>query len=228
MTADICTGLPEEKLTTAQENALAKRGTPAAHNKLVMHNMREAIKYTKRVSNNAIPDEQLLSVCYAAMMAAARRFKPDWARFFAFSKAHLRGALKEHFNAQKVVKQGHVVSREELKSAMHERNGTGELIDNPNAAGGDVEVITGEIQDPDFKSIKLREQWALVLPLLKGKLLSEREAMVIDLHYNAGFTLADIGKKLGVTCEAIRHIRGKALKKVRTKLLSRHVLYSDY
>jgi RNA polymerase sigma factor (sigma-70 family) len=218
---DVFDGLPEEKLTTAQENALSKRGTPAAHNKLVMHNMREAIKYTKRVCGGAISDDQLLSVCYGAMLNAARRFKPNWARFFAFSKAHLRGAVKEHFNSLRVMKKGFVISREELAKVFSHCD-----PDGPSSDNQDVEVLTGEIADPDFKTVKLREQWALVSPMLK--LLSAREAMVIDLHYKSGFTLTDIGKKLGVTCEAIRHIHGSALKKIRNKLLAKHRLYSDY
>jgi RNA polymerase sigma factor (sigma-70 family) len=216
---DICDGFPEEKLTTAQENALAKRGTATAHNKLVLHNMREAVKYSKRVCGAAISDAELLSLCYGAMLNAARRFKPNWARFFAFSKAHLRGAVKEYFNTQKVIKKGFTVSREELRDTLCMSN-------DPDTQTLDVEVLTGEIADPDFKTVKLREQWALVAPLLK--LLSQREAMVIDLHYKSGFTLTDIGKKLGVTCEAVRHIHGSALKKIRNKLLARHVLYSDF
>ncbi len=221
MPADILDGLPEEKLlSTKQENALAKRGTPAAHKKLVLHNMREAVKYTKRVCNGQIPDAELLSLCYVAMMNAARRFKPNWARFFAFSKAHLRGAVKEHFNSLKVVKQGFVISREELHSTICRRDA------DDGDEHRDVEAVTGEIADPDFKSIKLREQWAVVEPLLHC--LSERETMIINLHYKSGFALADIGAKLGVTCEAVRHTLSNALRKIRNKLLARKQLYTDY
>lgn len=219
---DVCSGLPDKKLTTSEENALAKRGTPAAHNKLVMHNMREAVKYTKRVCGSEIPDEQLLSICYEAMMKAARRFKPHWARFFAFSKAHLRGALKEHFGEQKVMKRGTVISRDVLMENL-----ALSLNHHADAGGLDVEQLTGEIVEPDFKSMKLREQWELVAPLLKVGMLSEREAMILNLFYVSGFTFADIGKKLGVTCEAIRHVHGKALRKIRNKLLAKHQLYPD-
>lgn len=218
---DVCSGLPEQKLTTAEENALSKRGTPAAHNKLVMHNMREAIKYTKRVCSSEISDEELLSVCYLAMMKAARRFKPNWARFFAFSKAHLRGAVKEHFGEQKTVKRSSTISREELRDIILRQH------NDENLQTIDVEALTGEIVDADFKSIKLREQWDMIAPMLTNGLLSERESMILDLFYVSGFTFADIGKKLGVTCEAIRHVHGKALKKIRNKLLSKHQLYSD-
>lgn len=224
---DVCSGLPEEKLTTLQENILARRGTPAAHNKLVLYNMREAVKYTKRVSRDEIPDTQLLSLCYAAMMCAAGRFKPDWARFFAFSKAHLRGAVKEYFNSLKIVKKSVTVSRDALKERINENCKYSEGGREEGGAFVDVEAITGEIAEPDFKAIKLREQWALVKPIMET-ILSDREYMIIDLHYRIGFTLAAIGKKLGVSGEAIRHIRSRALRKIRTKLLGQHLLYVDY
>jgi RNA polymerase sigma factor (sigma-70 family) len=223
---DVFAGLPELKLTTEQENKLAVRGTPAAHNKLVMHAMRDALKYTKRVSRDEIPDEQLMSLCYDALMHAAKRFKPNWARFFAYAKADLRGVVSEHFGSLKVVKKGLVLSRDALNDeCRHTSRGDWRPENGDNIK--DVEAYTGEWEDPDFKTIKLHEQWALVEPLIRNH-LSEREFMIVDLHYRCGWTLAQIGKKLGVTCEAIRHIRCRALKRIRNKLLSRHQLYSHY
>lgn len=50
--------------------------------------------------------------------------------------------------------------------------------------------------------------------------LPEREQLTIALHYYLGYTLAEIGRKFGVTESRVCQIHTRALKAIRTDLLS--------
>lgn len=211
-----------ERLTVAKENQLAKRGTERAHITLAMHSMREAMKYTKRCCRDSISEPELASLCYVTLLRSAARFKPDWARFFAFSKAYLRGAIREHFTKLKTVKKSDTTSRECLEQAIAVSRKRED--DEPD----DIEVHTGECVEPDFRLVSLREKWSLVEPILNSCLLSDHEKMIIDLTYKSGFTFKSTAAKLGTSPSAIQSAHAAALRKIRCKLLADHRLFDDY
>lgn len=212
-----------EKLTVKEENKLAREHTHEARCALAMHSMREAMKYTKRCCRDSIPEDALQSLCYDALMCAAPRFKPNWARFFAFAKADLRGAIRKYFNGLRVVKKSEVTSRECLEEAIavsRKKKGDEEVVE-------DVELHTGEFTEPEFRLIELREQWALVEPLLKSSLLSKHEKMVLDLTYKSGFAFKATAAKLGVSPSAVQSTHAGALRKIRNKLMASKRLFDS-
>jgi DNA-directed RNA polymerase specialized sigma subunit len=108
---NLLNSLPSETLTRDEENLLAKKikkgGARAedAANKLALYNMREGFLYAKGVGHKITDEGEVFSLTYKALLSSAYRFDPKFGgRFFAFSKARIRGALKRYWNSLDTVK----------------------------------------------------------------------------------------------------------------------------
>lgn len=205
------------KLTTAEENKLAKRirtGDEAAVNALVMASMREAVIYVRRCVNGEIPDDELISLCYGILVRCARRFKPRWSRFIAFSKPALRGDVRRSWKEKDAVKgvPGENIVHPDFKprpTRMHDRT----------IIWDDSDIVTPEheITEPVLGEIDGKETWSALTLLIK-KICSSREHAVLELVYQGGLNFQEIAEKLGVTRSAIQRTHSVALKKLRDNL----------
>lgn len=214
-------GIPE-KMEDGDERALiviissTNKTNPARKEhveKLVLHNMREAFFYARHVSKGHIPDGEVLTTCYSAVLGAANNVKPSDNRFFAFAKPWIRGALSRYWKTKDVVK----------NSSLHETPDFEPEPDKVTATcdgNESFEPLEADHAEPDFDRIELAEKLALVKPMIKSR-LNDQEQMVIELYYTSGFTFSKIGEMLGVTRSAIEHTHARALKKLRSAL-ARH------
>lgn len=213
--------------TLAEENKLARSKDPEAKVTLALHNMREALKYSKRCSRYSIPEDVLVSLCYMALSQAAKSFAPNRVKFFAFAKVFLRGVIHKHFSSLRVVRKGEVTCRENLEEAIAvariKKKGDHEEEE-------DVELHTGEYTDPNFRLIELREKWSMVAPLLTDEagILNPHEQMILKLTYESAFTFKKIADSLGISTAAVQAVHSGALRKIRSKLLDKHLLIEHY
>lgn len=210
-----------------QESQLAaaiSKGSEDALNELVMRNMREALLYTRRVSQN-LDEGSLISICYDALLRNAKRFDPTRQRFFSFAKPGLRGALYRNWNKETEHRPA------TPPNTSHPLDGKTPAHHNPDEGNANRDmcdltpVPNGQIIEPDMDSIFTRDRWELVRPVIAQK-CSEQERMVLTLTYVSGFNFQEIGDLMGVTRSAIQRTHWRAVKKLRTELGRRKQLFS--
>jgi RNA polymerase sigma factor (sigma-70 family) len=172
---------------------------------LVMGHMRDAFFYARKCAYSRLADDELVSLAYSALTHSAERVKPDRARFFAYSKAYLRGAVCREWRCKNTVKGAW--GAESLDVSMENDDSTNE----------------GPSQEAEFGLVDLREKWEMVKPLLTK--LSENERRILELFYKGGMNFRQIGDLLGVTRSATQGTHTRALKKIRNALLRQKRLY---
>lgn len=221
---NIFDGLPEEKLTREQESALVVAGDTE---KLVLHTIREAVTYSRRVCRGRFEDGELMGICWDALNRAAKHFDPSRQRFFAYSKPYVRGAIRKTQADRDIVKNSSlhetdvesksVVCRSIDETEQKEISPTLGSSDEQRIEGRQYERLEPDSVEPDFKGIDIREQWAMIEPLLT-ECLSGTERMTIELYYKSGFTFAKIGSLLDLTKQGVQATHVRALKKLRCRL----------
>lgn len=223
---------PAKKLSREDETSLAqeiKAGSKAAITVLVMSNMREALLYTGRVCNGSIDEQTRVSLCYQKLCMCAPRFRPGGIRFFAFAKVGLRGRMIRHRQSLLTVRNAYdTISIDSLdraggcaKAGLHELKfaSTPAELHSPadDTERSCREVITGEIDSPDWDRAFAVDQWRVIREGLKH-LLSDQQWMILDLVYYNHMNFPEIGKRLGLTRSAIHAAHRKAIKKLRDGL----------
>ena len=227
--------LPPDVFTRDQEFDLARKIQHAPNdddiNSLVLHTMRDAFLYSKRVCRNKIADDELFSLCYLALRRSAKRFRPGTLRFMAFSKIAIRGEISDYWKTIDVVKHSSL-HEEETTKYLH--NGWAAVFLPAGASTGDGEFDDADYEDwnfkpafdqliepheeADFRSIDFRERLRIVEDIIKKK-LTEQEQMVIDLVYRGHLNFQQIGDLTATTRSAAQSTHAKALRKIRNELM---------
>lgn len=194
-------GLPTETLSSETEVSLARAGDEDSRNELALHNMREAFFYALACARTLPPDE-IYSLCYKALSAAARNFEPGrTSRFFAFAKPYIRGEIYRTFKRYKVVTKAETT---EIPVESDEPDDQFEAFQKATTV------------EPDFQTIMAHDEWASLKPLLAA--LKEKERMVLQLFYQAGLNFRQIGDLLNVSRSDIQATHANAIKKVRCQV----------
>lgn len=194
-------GLPTETLSPEIEVSLARAGDEDSRNELALHNMREAFFYALACARTLPPDE-IYSLCYKALSAAARNFEPGrTSRFFAFAKPYIRGEIYRTFKRYKVVTKAETT---EIPVESDEPDDQFEAFQKATTV------------EPDFQTIMAHDEWASLKPLLAA--LKEKERMVLQLFYQAGLNFRQIGDLLNVSRSDIQATHANAIKKVRCQV----------
>src|ERR1035437_7822229 len=158
----------EAKLTLGEEAVLVykiKAGDEDALNALVMANMREALKYSQRVSYDRIDEPTRVSLCYQEMMMSGRRFIPGGIRFFAFAKAGLRGRMKTYWTSLNAVRNaGEIFS---LDARVPD------FWDEKNRASV-REKVTGEMEEPKTNLFVAKDHWQTIRRELSDELSDQQ------------------------------------------------------
>jgi RNA polymerase sigma factor (sigma-70 family) len=210
-------------LSAAEERDIFKKGTVAAKHKVMLHAMRGALNYAQFKTNQALSEEVLISLCYAAMERAIKRFRPECGRFLTFCKPGIRGEIIRYHERNKVVRHAETIGADIMHTEDRQPHGRG-----IKRIWDDEEEIEPslDISEPDFDSIHLRERWTEVHGIMK-KFLKPRERAVLDLYYITGLSFEKIGKEVGVTRSAVAITHANALKKIRNVLLTRKKLFTS-
>lgn len=189
-------------LSRKDEIRLAKPRDEESKTAFILYFLRESFVYSRRCCRQQIPDDELLSLCYTALLRAMKNY--DSARpFFNYARVFLRGDIAQYWREKDVVK----------NSSKYEDKESNCVAVEPSV-------------DPETSLIMMKERLALVLPIVEAK-LNSHEKMVIDLFYNGCFTFRKIGALLGVSRSAAQITAARALKKIRKELMRRKRLYEE-
>lgn len=160
--------------------------------------MHEAVLYAKACCSNEIPDDELVSICYDAMVKTARRFSPKRGRFFAFCKPRIRGSLLRHWKT----------------TAAVVRNADTVSVNNPDAEDTEIEVPETSFSEPDFDSILFRERWADVSRII-AKTCTDRERAIMQLVFSLHCTFEEAGTAFHISRAAAQAIASKVIDRVK-------------
>lgn len=206
----ILNGIPEERLLPDQETELASQEDKTS---LVLANLREAFFYARGCYQSRGQDDgEILSCCYDGLLSASKNFKPGGLRFFSFAKAHVRGALSKAVRSHDVVRKVREV--EPLLDADEESEDT---VDAPYTPDHPKELPACEL--PNFNELYVREEFAQILPLLR-KCLTDRQRMVLELHFSGGLNLREIASLIGYSRAYVHLQKQAALRKIRHRLIA--------
>jgi RNA polymerase sigma factor (sigma-70 family) len=183
----------------------------------------EAVKYGRRCCRGSLQDDELVSICYQALLHSARNFKPKRGgiSYFAFSKQYIRGAIAREWRKRDVVRNSsrhetEIISKTPRCHKGHWETETFEYSANQEKSGPPHHEAFQTVL-PDFESLDIRERWDIIWPVMQ-KRLNDVERMVVVLRYKSGFSFEEIGKLRGVTRQAIQRTHAQALKKLRCAL----------
>ena len=237
----LLTGLPQiNSISQAEEQLLAKSRDGDDKTKLVLGHMREAFFYARQCCRAQISERELYSICYKALVECARNYKPNWQRFFAYSKPNIRGNISRHWKSLDVVRnasmhESEMTEWQHMDQLLDEKcktqgslETTADLADhNRESEGLDIRsVAPSDWVDPDFDGIDFRERMGLVKKAMADK-LNDQERMVIELTYTGGYNFEQIGQLLEprVSRSAVQQTHARALKKLRGELGRRKQLF---
>lgn len=233
----ILEGLPEEPLSLAQETtvamARAHRGT-SEHNRrelqeiLVLHSMREAFFYARKCCRGGLPDDEIYSLAYSALMRATVPFRSGKRRFFAYAKAAIRGEIFRVWRSKRLVKN---TPLEKMMPSVFFEKGCFDLRDAPTREQREAQeeerdpinfkgpIASGKTpsHEPALDEIFAAELGKILNEAALEK-LSDKERQVIDLHYKKGLTFREIGETLGMLRKTASAAHQRALKKLRLAL----------
>ena len=221
--------LPTERLPRATEDRLGARIQKYTRqsdiNRLVLHNLREAINYAGRIARELLDEQTLLSVCYKELYRSAKRFRPGKTRFFAFSKAGIRGAIKRNWNNYDVVKNARPAELT-LAHFKHHNNRLSEPFDPQgyeNFDCGDLQK-NGPAENFDFEGLNISEQFSALKSLIQAK-LTPQEQMIITLVYKSGMSFVGIAELLEISRPAVQSTHANALRKLRAAVTENPQLF---
>lgn len=177
--------------------------------RLLVHSLKDAIKYASACCRGLLPSDELMSLCTIALLKAIENYDPNHAShlgLISFAKAYIRGQLQKAWRDRNPVAYGHEIpdrlADESLEAAAEE-----------------------EFEDPAFDRIHAHERWVWVKPHFNK--LSETEQRVLILLFESRFTLAEVGRMLDCTRENVRVTKLRALKKIRNGLYRDKLLYES-
>jgi RNA polymerase sigma factor (sigma-70 family) len=221
-------GLPAEKLTFDAECKLiarfnrSKKTDFRAIDKLVLHNLREAVAYIRKVSNFELQEDEILSFSYENLRKQAVRFRTRFGvRFFAYSKRGLRGAMNRYWETRDVVKHSGAHVQWEMATWANDtpHGGPARTKRHPDITDPDATPdIEGQI-DSGFAAIELRDRFKRMEKLMVA-LLNKREQAIITLFYIQGLNSVDISRLIGLSKGHVLQIRDSALRKLREAIVS--------
>lgn len=207
---DILDGLPEKGALTPEQESQLIGDAPT----LALHNMREAFFYAKKCCRGMLSDDEIYSSIYESLCAAAKNFKPNRIRFFAYAKPYIRGGLSLVWKSKDVVKRG----KNEIVPEFEAPEGAQDWEGSDGITGMFVREKQPKLHpstEPDIESVQVREEYALIQPLMKS-MLTDKEQTVIAFRYKSGMTFERIGKLLDTSRADIQLTHARALKKLRS------------
>lgn len=211
---NILTDIPEEKLTTVQENDLALKHDNDSLATLVLCNLREAFFYARGCDRgHDLDDGEILSSCYAALEKASKKFKPNLIRFLGYAKPYIRGELSSVRKSRKVVKGSFEETGIKPKLTCN-RDPEDSYKPAHKAEGTDGWPVT----PTELPAIQIRDEWAQIEPIVRN-VLDSKERMILELHYKGDLNFRMIGELLGQSRSDAHRTHQVALRKIRNALM---------
>lgn len=208
---DVNDTFPEPLTPERERELLTTKADEESRNLLLLHNMREAVRYGCAVAHWCLPVCEIVSLAAEALIRSIERYtfregqppKP----LINYARACIRGRVVEAWRFRNPVEPGGVVT-ESLYADQSE---------DPSEIAMQREDGLDECANPEFGAIDVRERMEIIQPHFTK--LRESEKRILILLYESRLTGADIARMLGCSRANIRETRVRALRKIRQGLM---------
>lgn len=203
-------GLPDG-LPLSEERELLRqdRTQEEVRNKLLLHSLKDGLKYAATCCEGKIGYDELLSLVTIAVLQAIKNYDLSHTAdltLIQFAKSYIRGEVKRYWKNLNIVNYGDKIPADTST----------ETLDS---------IRETEIEDFDWTGINVRERWGWVQPHYDK--LTETERRVLILIFESRFSLSDIGRMFDCTRENIRTTKLRALMKIRNGLYREKKLLAE-
>lgn len=204
-------------LSREKEDALVKKGTKKSLEKLVLHNMTEAVIYARHISRGTADSGELISACWLALRAASNNYccrHNSGIRFFAFCKQSIRGQISAERKRKLVVRNSEHQALDGVNDFRfeHRSGNEGSFHIHPHQ----IPLIETTVE-PDHSNIESAELLAGLRPAIFSQ-LNDRERAILILRYNSGFSFTEIGQRIGFSRQSVQKTHAKSMEKLRKAL----------
>lgn len=208
---DVNQTFPEPLTPEKERELLARKSEENSRNLLLLHNMREAVRYGCAVAHWRLPVCEIVSLAAEALLRSIDRytFRDDKSPkpLINYARACIRGRVVEAWRFRNPVEPGDTVT-ENLYADQSE---------DPAEAVMRREDGLDECVSPEFDAIDIRERMEIIRPHFKK--LRESEKRILILLFESRMTGADIARMLGCSRANIRETKVRSLRKIRQGLM---------
>ena len=154
--------------------------------------------------------KEAFSEAYLALSRAVERYNPDKGEFIPYAARSIRNALNTLYAKQLRMAKMFPVS---LDSAPPWKSSTGFGLSSSRSSAGKFEDSRQNVR----RQVGLQETNSILNEVMN--MLSPRERSVLE-KIRLGFSLSEIGDKMGISKQAVHKISAPALVKLRSHLKS--------
>jgi RNA polymerase primary sigma factor len=184
---------PMKVLTKEEELELIKKAKTCnkAKTKILENNLKAVIYMCKPYMNKGVDLEDLIQEGNIGLMAALDKFDPSKGfRFCTYAGWWIK---------------------QKIRRAIAVESGNKEIAVEPTS----IEELSNERNDNSFNTDTAKEQIDTILErLVSKKLLTDRDVKVFYMNALHGYSLAEIGRKLSLSREAVRLIYNKTVSRL--------------
>jgi RNA polymerase sigma factor (sigma-70 family) len=164
-----------------------------------MGNIRNGYGYARLYCGTRFDDDELLSIVYKAMMAAARRFQPGGQSLVRFAKPFIRGELHRAWKNNRPLGQP-------LTPACDSKATCPDDDPAPVAAEGEFVMF-------DFGELDAKYNEEKVKKMLRR--LSKHERAIVDLVFWGGLSYTDVAKLTRSHRQSVHQVVRNAFSKLK-------------
>jgi RNA polymerase sigma factor (sigma-70 family) len=214
-------------LTREQETELfvkARSGDEEAREFLIKNHLLFAARQARQMVRGKLPDDDVVSAANFAVMRAFDKFDHTLGhRFTSYLKLFIKGEIAGLWRNLSTVKKANPVSYNSIGENARALNDTGQnRPSNAPKIVGDLNPIPTE--DPHREVEEKEHIGHLQAMLNESKLsLNPHEQEIIRQVYEDNQSFAEIGRKNGVTREAIRATHNRALVKLQKAMQAKGI-----
>lgn len=193
-----------QELSAEEEKRLLREGTEEARLKVVQACMPQATEYVRTACRNQFNTTEQRSIAGNVLLTCVKRCNPEKGRLIVYARPYLRGAVRRAWREREVVKFGPRMP----DTSLPIKDEVEEALDRPD------ETL--------MKWVSISERMEIIRPLLRS--LTERERLVLHLHYEMGYSFATIARVyLHTSREVANKTHQKTLRAIRNWLMDAKV-----
>lgn len=197
--------LSKEKEAAAIERMVA--GDAAAHDELIVHNMRLVVHIAKKYAQSGIEHDDLVSIGSIGLIKAVDTFKPENGRLAAYASRCIENEILMALRSNK--KNRANVSLYEPIGYDHDGN----EVSLSDILGTDADMVVEQVR------INIDSSKAIAI---LGNVLDNREKTVILLRYGIlngiPYPQHEVANVLGISRSYVSRIESKAISKLKDAL----------
>lgn len=197
--------------------ALAKNGDENAKNKVIEANLKFVFNIAKKYKGNGVPLQDLISEGNIGLVKALFRFdETKGTKFITYAVFWVRQAMI------KCVQDNYVRYTTEETTDISGEQDKYDVEDEDSEGDANLKEPMFEIPSGNTASNLIDKALSCLTP---------REKSIIEMNYGMGgyseLSLKDIGETFGLSGERVRHIKQRAMRKMRSEVMSYNAFFEQ-